>query len=185
MRRRRWGGFTLLEMMAVIAIIMALAGIMMAGAGKAREIARRKRSEAILDILATACERYWTLYHDYPYPNPDSVGLGASDPFRTAYYSGEWTDEGYNVTLVWMLSQPRQPEPLIALQERWFEKTKDDLTGPDGRKLYRVVDGFGNVIKIERPSQYDYVNTYVKLISPGPDGDLDKTEDNIERYIKR
>ncbi|HUW55704.1 MAG TPA: type II secretion system protein [Planctomycetota bacterium] len=185
MTRRRRGGFTLLELMAVIAIICVLAGIMMAGAGKAREIAKRRRTEAILDVLATACERYWTLYHDYPYPNPDSVGLGGDAAFRSEYYSGGWSTEGYNVTLVWMLSQPRQPEPLIALQERWYEKTEKDLKGPDGRNLYRVVDGFGNVIKVDRPIQYYYVNTYVKLVSSGPDGDFDETEDNLERYIKR
>jgi len=172
--------------MAVIAIIFVLAGIMMAAAGKAREIARRKRSEAILDIVATACERYWTLNHDYPYPNPDAIGLGSIDTFRSAYYENdEWSVEGYNVALVWMLSQPRHPEPLLSTHERWFEKIKHNVKGPDGRTLFKVVDGFGNVIKVQRPQQYYYVNTYIKLISPGPDGDFDATEDNLERYIKR
>ena len=174
----------MLELMAVIAIIFVLAGIMMAGAGKVREIARRKRGEAILDILATACERYWTLYHDYPYPNPDSVGMG--DAFRAAYREGDtWSVEGYNVTLVWMLSLPRQPQPLVSTHERWYEKIGHDITGPDGRQLYKVVDGFQQVIKVVRPAQYYYVNTYVKLISPGPDGDFDTTEDNAEKYVRR
>lgn len=203
MKRIRRDGFTLLELMAVIAIIFALAGIMMAAADAARRSARKKRSEATIEVLATGCEAYWTIYRDYPYPNPDSVGLGAIQAFRDEYYDGDnsiWTTEGYNVTLVWMLSRPRQPEPLISVQQRWFKKIDKDVKGPDGRTLYKVVDGFQNVIKVERPSQYYYVNTYVRLISagadgefgePGPDGvwgtedDTEPARDDIRRYIKR
>jgi hypothetical protein len=182
--------------MIVIAIIMTLAALLMAAADAARRRARMDRSNAILDLLATGCERYWSLYHDYPYPNPDFVGvgtntLGANAAFRSAYYSGGWKDEGYNVALVYILSQPRTPEPLINLMQSWFKKTDPDMTGPDGRRLYKVVDGFQNVIRVERPAQSYAVYVFVRLTSAGADGAFGAdandplSKDNLSRYIRR
>jgi prepilin-type N-terminal cleavage/methylation domain-containing protein len=158
------GGFTLVELMIVIAIIFTLAALLMAAGDAARRTAKNGRSNAILDMLATACERYWAQCHDYPYPNPDYVGgglpgqtLGNNAAFRKAPYfvGGVWTDEGLNVALVYILSQPQTPEPLINTQQTWFKIALDNagnsITGPDGiRKLFKVVDGFGNVIKVAR-----------------------------------
>jgi prepilin-type N-terminal cleavage/methylation domain-containing protein len=190
------GGFTMIELMIVIAIIMTLAALLMSVADAARRRARMDKTNAILDLLATACERYWSLYHDYPYPNPDFVGigsntLGANAAFRAAYYSGGWQDGGFNVALVYMLSVPRTPEPLINLMQGWFKKTTPDMTGPDGRRLYQVLDGFGNVIRVDRPAQTYAVNTYVKVISAGADGKFGADDndvlakDNLSRYVRR
>jgi len=196
MKRCRRRGFTLIELIIVIAIIMSLAAMLMAVADAARRAARKEKSNAVLDVLATACERYWSLCHDYPYPNPDYVGIGANTlgvngAFRNAYYKGGWTDEGYNVALVYILSQPRTPEPLINVQQGWFKKTTPDMTGPDGRRLYKIVDGFGNVIRVERPAQSSVVYVFVQLTSAGPDGEFGadvndpKSKDNLVRYVRR
>ncbi len=188
--------FTLLELMLVISIILVLAGLLVAGAQVARQRARAERSRAVVNILATASENYWALCHDYPYPDPDCVGvgsntLGANPAFRAAYYNSGWGLDAYNIALVWMLSIPRQPAPLINIQEKWYEKIKESAVGPDNRALYKCLDGFGNAIKIDRPRQYYYQNTYMRITSAGADGEFGsgtsdpKAKDNIEIYLKR
>jgi|GEM_PF-2387202 prepilin-type N-terminal cleavage/methylation domain-containing protein len=218
------GGFTLVELMIVIAIIFTLAALLMTAMDAAKRTAKNGRTNAILDILATACERYWAQYHDYPYPNPDYVGIGSNTlgnnaAFHTAYYSGSnWTDEGFNVALVYILSQPQTPEPLINIQQDWFKKattsTIPDMTGPDGiRKLFKVVDGFGNVIKVARldplknqttptkldPTNYLFSQTgvFIWFMSSGADGKFGTwdqptnaytgadAKDNLSRYVRR
>lgn len=196
--RNRNRAFTLLELLMVIAIILVLGGLLIAGAGIAQRTAKRKRSEAVVHILATASEAYWGIYRDYPYPEPDYVGvgtdtLGANAVFRVSpNYDGGWTDEGRNVTLVWLLSVPRNPEPLLNTNEKWYKKIDATTIGPDGRTLFKCLDGFDHVIRIERPQQYYYQNTYMKITSAGPDGefgidpaDVTKKADNFEVYLRR
>jgi prepilin-type N-terminal cleavage/methylation domain-containing protein len=199
--KARHSAFTLLELMIVISIICVLAGFLFAAAAKAKEAATKQRCAAIVQLLAVASENYYKEYHDYPYPDPDFVGagtttLGANAAFRAAYYKGgAWTTDGFNIALVWMLSGRRNPEPFLELNQKWFVKIPEAITGPDGRTLYKCQDGFGNTINIERPwqSQSTYANTYMRITSAGADGKLgvigsstDKdAKDNIEQYLKR
>ncbi len=198
MKSRR-SAFTLLELMIVIGIICVLAGFLFAAASMAQQAAKKQRSSAVVQLLAVACDNYWKDYHDYPYPNPDVVGagtntLGANAAFRAAYYkNGSWTTDGINIALVWMLSISRNPEPFLDLNQKWFVKIPEAATGPDGRTLYKCQDGFGNTINIDRPAQYYYTNTYVRITSAGPDGKFGvlgsttdtNAKDNIEQYLKR
>ena len=172
MLRSGHDGFTLIELMTVVAIIFILAGMMVVVADGVRRRVRVERTNAILDVLATACERYWTIDHDYPLTTAGDVGLPD-------------TLENTNVAYVYLLSKPRQLEPLLSVQGAWFEKAQVGTPGPDGRTLYRVVDGFGNVIRVERPVQDADANAYIRLISAGPDGDLGTAADNLERTIRR
>ena len=157
----------------------------------ARIRARKERSKATLNLLAAACERYWTVYHDYPYPNPDYVGLAALGGFPDYKDGTEWSDLAQNVALVYLLSKPRHPEPMVSIRQAWFRKIPEEVQGPDGRPLYKVVDGFDTPIKVVRPykSASHYVETYMRLISAGPDEKFDDEpkdeEDNEEVYIKR
>ena len=158
--------------MAVMAIIFILAGMMVVVADGIRRRVRVERTNAILDVLATACEGYWTLHHDYPFTTPADVGLPNSD-------------ENVNVAYVYLLGKPRQPGPLISVNESWFEKIDRNVRGPDGRTLYRVVDGFGNFVMVKRALQAHDVKSHVRVISAGPDGDFGTVEDNLERYVAR
>ncbi len=59
-------GFTLIELMAVIGIIAALVGLVMAGAGLASRQADRNRARAELAKIQTALNRYVMDYTKYP-----------------------------------------------------------------------------------------------------------------------
>ncbi|KPL04728.1 MAG: hypothetical protein AMK75_00730 [Planctomycetes bacterium SM23_65] len=172
MSRSRYDGFTLIELMTVVAIIFILAGMIIVVAGGIRRRVRVERTNVILDMLATACERYWTIDHDYPLTTAGDVGLPD-------------TLENRNIAYVYLLSKPRRAQPPLSVEGGWFEKARVGTAGPDGRTLYRVVDGFGNVIRVERPVQHADANVHIRLISAGPDGDLGTTEDNLERTIRR
>lgn len=200
MKRVGRGGFTLLELLTVVVIIMILAGMIVGVAGMARRRARIERCKAALDVVATACEAYWSQYRDYPYPEPTQVGDGRSNldedaSFHQKYYSNdEWDNEARNVTLVWMLSMPRHPEPYLGTNQFCFEGVKLDdtiLEGPDGRTLFRAIDGFRNAIRVKRPWQYYYSRTYLRLTSAGADekfGDDEDPEarkDNLTKYLRR
>jgi prepilin-type N-terminal cleavage/methylation domain-containing protein len=179
----RNGGFTLLEVMAVIVIVCILAAMLISTATMARNAARVKKCNVVLDILATASENYWATFHDYPYPDPGYVGIDQTHmadlpDFQALYLkSGSWDPEAYNVTLVWLMSADRRPEPFLSTDQFCFKPVmdssgKNQLLGPppEQRKLYKVVDGFGNSIRLDRPSQYYYSRTYITFTSAGQDG---------------
>ena len=144
---------------------------------------RFQRSTAVVQLLAEGCNAYTALDQGYPDPNPDATELGGVREFREKYYrSGAWTDEGLNVSLVWLLSVPRYPEPFLDLNQKWFEPVLRPIHGPDGRFLYRCVDGFGHPIRVRRipgsPAE-------MLITSAGPDGDFATAKDNIEIRLKR
>ena len=188
---QRRAAFTLLELMIVISIICILAGFLFAAGAMAQRAAKVQRSTAVVQILAAASDTYYAQYRDYPYPDPALLGTA----FKVSPYfkSGAWTLDAYNVTLVWMLSQPRSPEPYLDLNQKWFLKIPESITAPDGRTLYKCVDGFGNTVNIDRPAQYYFTNTYMRITSAGPDGKLGivgsltdpPAKDNIELYLKK
>ncbi len=76
----RTGGFTLIELMAVIVIIFILFGILMATLGKAQENAKRKLAQQTVATLSTAIRNYKYERNEYPcLPTGKGVGWGSSD----------------------------------------------------------------------------------------------------------
>ncbi|MCX7803618.1 MAG: type II secretion system protein GspG [Planctomycetota bacterium] len=64
-------GFTLVEMLVVIAIITILAGLVLAGVTAARRHAKEKAAESTIKRIELAATRYETDFGDYP----DSGGM--------------------------------------------------------------------------------------------------------------
>jgi prepilin-type N-terminal cleavage/methylation domain-containing protein len=62
--RRR--GFTLIEILVVMAIILTLVGLLATGLGSAREKAKSKSSKALIGRVQTALESYFSEFRDYP-----------------------------------------------------------------------------------------------------------------------
>jgi prepilin-type N-terminal cleavage/methylation domain-containing protein len=84
MRQRcRVGGFTLIEMLVVLAIIAVLASILLPVFSRAREKARRTQCISNLVNIATAMKTYWQDHRAYPPPPMpvDSDGDGTDDAF--------------------------------------------------------------------------------------------------------
>src|SRR4051812_49044875 len=74
MRRQ---GFTLIEMMVVIGVIIVLAGILIPTVLQARKGARRARIAADLNTITIALEAYQGDFGDFPRLPPNVVALGA------------------------------------------------------------------------------------------------------------
>lgn len=68
MRRRagRRGGFTIIEMLVVIGIIVLLAGLLTSGIHVARQHARKKTTLLMFEAVALALDRYSSDFNQYP-----------------------------------------------------------------------------------------------------------------------
>src|SRR5689334_18605969 len=66
MKRRSSQGFTLIEMITVIAIIVVLAGLVIATAGFVQNKAARTQAEGEIKMITTACESYKIDTGGYP-----------------------------------------------------------------------------------------------------------------------
>jgi general secretion pathway protein G len=64
-------GFTLMEMLVVIAIITMLAGMLMGGVMVAQKHAAKRRCSVLLARIALSCENYSLDFGDYPPGNGD------------------------------------------------------------------------------------------------------------------
>jgi general secretion pathway protein G len=81
-------GFTLLELLAVIAVIAILAGIVIGAGHHASEAGRVARARAELAVLSAALENYQRNFGDYPQTDDEARLLqsliGKRDPLNAA-----------------------------------------------------------------------------------------------------
>ena len=100
---RRRSGFTLIEILVVMAIVITLVALLASGLGTAREKAKNKSSKALIGRVKSALENYFSEFRDYP---PDG-------------YDGEpgWTYTGAppNVTGINVGVPPRSMRGTAAL----------------------------------------------------------------------
>lgn len=66
-------GFTLIEILVVIAIIAILAGILLAALGSVQEAAKKTQTNSLMQSFARACDEYSMDYDRFPGLLPESV----------------------------------------------------------------------------------------------------------------
>lgn len=91
---KTYSGFTLVEIMIVVAIVALLAGIAVPNMLRARIEANEANAKATLRAIATACEIYATT-NNGPYPTSIDVLTEGSAPYLTEDYTASQI-HGYN-----------------------------------------------------------------------------------------
>ncbi len=119
--------FTLIEMLAVIAIIMILAGLILAGVNAARNRAHELRARRDVAQLKTAWDTYYADYQGFPDP---------------AQITGNSIEDGYMVTgkdVILILrgreNHNNQNPKLISYMD--FHQSTDTFNDPWGKR-YRI-----------------------------------------------
>jgi prepilin-type N-terminal cleavage/methylation domain-containing protein len=105
MRGQREDGFTLIELMVSISILLVLAGLMMGGLKAAKDKSKRTRARAEVGQLVTAWSYYLTDYNKFPDVDiemMDEVAVdilsghhAAHNPKRVPYMDFHTESKGY------------------------------------------------------------------------------------------
>lgn len=156
-------GFTLIEMLAVITIIVILAGVVVGSMGFVKDKQAHSKAEIQVKLLANALEEYKLATGSYP-PSLDPQGKGQTNElYRALYWDG--AQEGSNMRIYLPELDP------TSSGQGWTEGTGENviIVDPWGSEYrYRTGDAARN-------PDYD-------LWSPGKDGvtnpDVPNHQDN-------
>jgi prepilin-type N-terminal cleavage/methylation domain-containing protein len=104
MTKRR--GFTLVEIMIVLAIVMTLATLVISSVLRARHNANEMAAIAATKTIVTACQNYYanTLPHTYPASLLDLISPQSDPPYIDSVLAGG-TKQGYRFTYTFVDSE--------------------------------------------------------------------------------
>jgi prepilin-type N-terminal cleavage/methylation domain-containing protein len=141
---RRGTGFTLVEVLVVMAIISVLAGIVVASIGVARKFSDAKATAVDIQTLVQAINTYNERFGDYPPSSLAALGV-----------KGLPTNEG-NEALVLALSSKKKNGPFFEFKEtRLLNTDNDTLSNKDLGTLRKNLDPVQN-----SPSLFEYVDLW-------------------------
>ncbi len=156
MKRGRLG-FTMIEMLTVIAIIVAMSGLLLSAVMTARKRANVAHTKHIIVMLEACIERYQADFGDYP-PGAGG-GVRSSEVLREALTT-------------------------LKMGGPYHDFSPDEVTDTDRNGLREIADHWGNPISYYHHSEYDLEprRFSFRLVSPGPDGDEVQSEDNVNNW---
>ena len=181
--RRAQAGFTLVELMAVITIIVILAGITIGGMGYVKEKEARSKARVQIDLLANAMEEYKQDFGTYPLGATAAKG-DTNILFRALYWDSDDNGSGPDADLEQKIYLA-DLDPTLNKQG-WVpdnQKAQTKIRDPWGNEYYfrsgKTADGKTN------PGA---VNPDFDIWSAGPDGKTSKgaenndTKDDIKNF---
>ena len=150
-------GFTLIEMLTVIAIIVALSGLLLSAVMTAKKRANAAHTQYTIKMLEACIECYQADFGDYP------PGAGGGVRSSEALYR--------------TLSTLKMGGP-------YHDFSQDNLTDTDANGLPEIADHWKNAISYYHNAEYDSDphRFGFRLVSPGPDGDETQSEDNVNNW---
>jgi prepilin-type N-terminal cleavage/methylation domain-containing protein len=161
MKRR---GYTLVEMLVVLAIVSILSGLIMAALSAARRHSMVQRTEALLISLRAKINEYETDFHDFPKTEGEDPIVGGEQ-------------------LLAQLSTKEKNGPYVSLGDL---QTCDE----NNNGVREIADAFGHAVRYLHHKTYGRENpnrrTY-RLWSIGPDGvddPLNPASDDIVNWKK-
>ena len=129
-------GFTIVEVLVAMAIILALAGLILATSGYVSNKGARSRAEVEIAAMSSALENYKTDNGAYPSFNSLDARI-AVDPTTSTY-------QGASLFLYEIISgdsdADRQPDPSVPS----YFSFKDNLLSPATGNVLYIKDPFGN-----------------------------------------
>jgi general secretion pathway protein G len=163
-------GFTLVEMMIVIAVVLILASLMVGLIVVITDRAHYTKTEAVVKMLDDACKNYKQQYNTYP-----ANDKGDSRCFH--YYLGQErtiqldTDSGVKT---------KRP-PILEFKADMLDLPEN--TAPDARNPAPVIDAWGQKVQYKNPGQYN--SKHVDIWSSGKNGkdELDPTDKNFDDVV--
>lgn len=169
---RRHGGFTLIEMLAVVAIMMILASLILVGLNVARERASVLRARRDVAQLVTAWTAYYADYHRFP---PASSIAGNS------LTNGSQIVTGRDVVQILRGRENHNGQNTRMIPYMDFHQNTQGFPDPWGN-LYRILwdlapyDG-----QISVPGEPQPLRISLAVWSAGKDGD-DGTKDDVRSW---
>jgi len=139
--RPRRRAFTLIELLAVIAVIGILAGILIPTVSSARKAAIKSKSRAQMTGYATAIAQFKSTYGYYPTGLTDNgTSVSGSDDFLIAL-SGRDPNNNNPSTGSWGNARAMR---FYSFDEGEFDEDSGDLVDGFGNEIYVAVDANGD-----------------------------------------
>ena len=155
--RRQAGGFSLMELMVVVAIIVLLAGLTIAGMGFIEGKKARDTAAVQVKLIENALQNYHSDNRSYPQHLDPTGERGDEVLYKYLYWDGYVDRENGGV-----IYMPEfDPENNTKGGQAWMQDTDAQA---------RIVDPWGNYYRYRSGDAPDAQNVDFDLWSCGPDG---------------
>jgi len=180
--RRADGGFTILELLTVVAIITMMTALLIVGTIRVRTRSKKTATFANIALLERAIDSYAMDWREYPCEATTGVYAGAAD----AFYENAANVLGINTALVEQLVTKQKEGPYLP-DSKYLIDTDADGTPDIFVDAFSSSTSDGAPLCYKRPGNPNPAvtvqnNPAPDIFSAGPDGDYSTPDDNLKNY---